>query len=183
MLVIYSVRNDQHHRISDSRFVGADQSSDEVVLMKIIAVLRTLMLTPVGLLMTNEMVCEILQSCSKICFESRLSDLLKKTAELALNDMIQLLFTRLPTFSEENSPVLKKLKMRNSGQNERKSKRKRAKDSSETRKQKQDMQKSPKPSKSREDATALSPTAGEKKSLDESALTATPGMLSIFLKL
>jgi hypothetical protein len=29
--------------------------------------------------------------------------------------MIQLLFTRLPTFSEENLPLLKKLKMRNSG--------------------------------------------------------------------
>ena len=44
-----------------------------------------------------------------------MSDLLRKTAELALTDMIQLLFTRLPTFSEENLPLLKKLKMRNSG--------------------------------------------------------------------
>jgi len=48
-------------------------------------------------------------------FQTRLSDLLRKTAELALTDMIQLLFTRLPTFSEENLPLLKKLKMRNSG--------------------------------------------------------------------
>ena len=66
-----------------------------------------------------------------------LSDLLRKTAELTLNDMIQLLFTRLPTFTEENLPLLKKLKMRNSGQNEGKSKRKRTKDSSEARKQRQ----------------------------------------------
>ncbi len=44
-----------------------------------------------------------------------MSDLLRKTAELALTDMIQLLFTRLPTFSEENLPLLKKLKMRNTG--------------------------------------------------------------------
>ena len=36
-----------------------------------------------------------------------LSDLLRKTAELTLNDMIQLLFTRLPTFTEENLPLLK----------------------------------------------------------------------------
>ena len=66
-----------------------------------------------------------------------LSDLLRKTAELTLNDMIQLLFTRLPTFTEENLPLLKKLKMRNSGQNEGKSKRRRTKDSSEARKQRQ----------------------------------------------
>ena len=96
--------------------------------MKILAVLRVLMLSPVGILLTNEGVCEILQSTFKICFEIRLSDLLRKTAELALNDMIQLLFKRLPTFSEENLPLLKKLKMRNSGSNEGKSRRKRHED-------------------------------------------------------
>lgn len=96
--------------------------------MKILAVLRVLMLSPVGILLTNEGVCEILQSTFKICFEIRLSDLLRKTAELALNDMIQLLFKRLPSFSEENLPLLKKLKMRNSGSNDGKSRRKRHED-------------------------------------------------------
>ena len=96
--------------------------------MKILAVLRTLMLSSVGLLLTNEGVCEILQSTFRICFETRLSDLLRKTAELALNDMIQLLFKRLPTFSEENLPLLKKLKMRNTGPNDGKSRRKRHED-------------------------------------------------------
>ena len=60
------------------RFVGVDPSSDEVVLMKIIAVLRLLMLSPVGLTLTNESVCEIMQSTFRICFENRLSDLLRK---------------------------------------------------------------------------------------------------------
>ncbi len=103
-------------------------------------------MSTVGLLLTNEGVCEILQSTFRICFETRLSDLLRKTAEMALNDMIQLLFKRLPTFSEENLPLLKRLKMRNTGQTEGKSKRKRAKDSSETKKQRQ-QQKSPRPKK------------------------------------
>ena len=94
------------------RFVGVDPSSDEVVLMKILEVLRTLMLSPVGLILTNESVCEIMQSTFRICFETRLSELLRKTAEHALADMIQLLFTRLPSFSEEFLPLLKKLKMR-----------------------------------------------------------------------
>ena len=44
------------------RFVGLDPSSDEVVLMKILALLRLLMVSPVGLLLTNESVCEIMQS-------------------------------------------------------------------------------------------------------------------------
>lgn len=109
------------------RFVGVDPSSDEVVLMKIIAVLRLLMLSPVGLTLTNESVCEIMQSTFRICFENRLSDLLRKTAEMALADMIQLLFTRLPTFSEDYLPLLKKLKMRSIGASDKPDKPKRSK--------------------------------------------------------
>lgn len=63
-------------------------------------VLRTLLLTPVGRLLSNESVCEIMQSCFRICFETRLSELLRKSAESTLADMIQLLFTRLPTFKQ-----------------------------------------------------------------------------------
>lgn len=59
--------------MTHARFVGTDPSSDEVVLMKILQVLRTLLLTPVGAHLTNESVCEIMQSCFRICFELRLS--------------------------------------------------------------------------------------------------------------
>lgn len=84
--------------VTHARFVGTDPNSDEVVLLRIVQVLKTLLLTPVGSLLTNESVCEIMQSCFRICFESRLSELLRKVAEYMLMDMIQLLFTRLPTF-------------------------------------------------------------------------------------
>ncbi|XP_026046561.1 Golgi-specific brefeldin A-resistance guanine nucleotide exchange factor 1 isoform X2 [Astatotilapia calliptera] len=87
--------------VTHARFVGTDPASDEVVLMKILQVLRTLLLTPVGAHLTNESVCEIMQSCFRICFEMRLSELLRKTAEHTLVDMVQLLFSRLPQFKEE----------------------------------------------------------------------------------
>ncbi|CAM1293367.1 GBF1 (predicted) [Pycnogonum litorale] len=104
--------------ITHARFVGTDPGSDEVVLIKILHVLRTLLLTPVGALLTNESVCEIMQSCFRICFEMRLSELLRKSAEHSLMDMVQLLFSRLPQFSEDStkpgyfSSMNKKLKMR-----------------------------------------------------------------------
>ena len=69
--------------------------------MKILHVLRTIVLTPVGALLTNEAVCEIMQSCFRICFEMRLSELLRKAAEHTLVDMIQLLFSRLPQFRDD----------------------------------------------------------------------------------
>ncbi|XP_047458727.1 Golgi-specific brefeldin A-resistance guanine nucleotide exchange factor 1 isoform X2 [Mugil cephalus] len=87
--------------VTHARFVGTDPASDEVVLMKILQVLRTLLLTPVGAHLTNESVCEIMQSCFRICFEMRLSELLRKSAEHTLVEMVQLLFSRLPQFKEE----------------------------------------------------------------------------------
>uniref|UniRef100_A0A4W6FHC9 Golgi-specific brefeldin A-resistance guanine nucleotide exchange factor 1 n=1 Tax=Lates calcarifer TaxID=8187 RepID=A0A4W6FHC9_LATCA len=105
-----------------ARFVGTDPASDEVVLMKILQVLRTLLLTPVGAHLTNESVCEIMQSCFRICFEMRLSELLRKSAEHTLVDMVQLLFSRLPQFKEEAKSYvganMKKLKMRAGGMSE-----------------------------------------------------------------
>lgn len=59
--------------MTHARFVGTDQSSDGVVLMKILQVLRTLTLAPEGAALTNESLCEIMLSCFKICFETRLS--------------------------------------------------------------------------------------------------------------
>ncbi|XP_052006879.1 Golgi-specific brefeldin A-resistance guanine nucleotide exchange factor 1 isoform X1 [Xyrauchen texanus] len=108
--------------VTHARFVGTDPASDEVVLMKILQVLRTLLLTPVGAHLTNESVCEIMQSCFRICFEMRLSELLRKSAEHTLVDMVQLLFSRLPQFKEEAKSYvgtnMKKLKMRAGGMNE-----------------------------------------------------------------
>ncbi|XP_066304243.1 Golgi-specific brefeldin A-resistance guanine nucleotide exchange factor 1-like isoform X1 [Branchiostoma lanceolatum] len=105
--------------VTHARFVGTDPGSDEVVLMKILQVLRTLLLTPVGAYMTNESVCEIMQSCFRICFEMRLSELLRKSAEHTLVDMVQLLFSRLPQFKDDAKAGIlanmKKLKMRAGG--------------------------------------------------------------------
>ncbi|CAB3230203.1 unnamed protein product [Arctia plantaginis] len=59
--------------VTHARFVGTDHSSDGVVLMKILQVLRTLMLSPEGAMLTDESVCEIMLSCFRICFETRLT--------------------------------------------------------------------------------------------------------------
>ncbi|XP_077538391.1 sec7 domain-containing protein garz [Haemaphysalis longicornis] len=102
--------------VTHARFMGIDPASDEVVLMKILRVLRSLLLSHMGALLSNESVCEMMQSCFRICFETRLSELLRKSAEQALMDMVQLLFSRLPQFSEvAKGGCSKKLKMRASG--------------------------------------------------------------------
>ncbi|GBP56447.1 Golgi-specific brefeldin A-resistance guanine nucleotide exchange factor 1 [Eumeta japonica] len=88
--------------VTHARFVGTDHSSDGVVLMKILQVLRTLMLSPEGVMLTDESVCEIMLSCFRICFETRLTELLRRNAEQCLRDMTQLIFMRLPQFPLED---------------------------------------------------------------------------------
>ncbi|CAF3568134.1 unnamed protein product, partial [Rotaria sp. Silwood2] len=91
--------------VTHTRFVGTNPNDDEVVLMRILQVLRSLLLSPIGSQMTNDTVCEILQSCFRICFETRLSELLRKTSEHVLIDMVQLLFVRLPQFKDDTTSV------------------------------------------------------------------------------
>ncbi|CAH1155460.1 unnamed protein product [Phaedon cochleariae] len=117
------------HNIADAvthaRFVGTDQSSDGVVLMRILQVLRTLTLSPEGTNLTNESLCEIMLSCFRICFEIRLTELLRKTAEHYLRDMVQLVFMRLPQFSDDlRAAALKQFKMHPGALDQTKTKRK-----------------------------------------------------------
>lgn len=65
--------------VTHARFVGGDNNSDGVVLLKIVQVLRTLMLSPEGSFLSNESVCEIILSCFRICFETRLNGELKRS--------------------------------------------------------------------------------------------------------
>ncbi|XP_064073514.1 Golgi-specific brefeldin A-resistance guanine nucleotide exchange factor 1 [Vanessa tameamea] len=89
--------------VTHARFVGTDHSSDGVVLLKILQVLRTLMLSPEGAMLTDESVCEIMLSCFRTCFETRLTELLRRNAEQSLRDMTQLIFMRLPQFPPEDA--------------------------------------------------------------------------------
>ena len=88
--------------VTKARFIGTDSSNDEVVLMKILNVLHELIVRRFSCL-KNSAVCEIMQSCFRIAFEPRLSELLRKSSEQALIDMVQVLFQRIPEFDDEDS--------------------------------------------------------------------------------
>ena len=88
--------------VTKARFVGTDSSSDEVVLMRILSVLENLIVQPFYTL-SNSLVCEIMQSCFRIAFESRLTELLRKTAVKSLSLMVRALFSRISHFEDEES--------------------------------------------------------------------------------
>ncbi|KRX76016.1 Golgi-specific brefeldin A-resistance guanine nucleotide exchange factor 1 [Trichinella sp. T6] len=114
--------------VTRARFVGTDPSFDEVVILRILQVLRALLLSPAGALLTDETVCEMLQSCFRICFEEGLSQLLRKAAESCLKDMVQLIFKRLADFREDpRHPYVRRLQTRASSRDETFSSRRRLK--------------------------------------------------------
>lgn len=86
--------------------MGTDQSSDGVTFMRVIEVLHTLIRSPEGAAVSNVSMCEVMLSCFKISFEPRLSELLRRSAEKSLKDMVLLFFMRLPQFAEERSDTM-----------------------------------------------------------------------------
>ncbi|GMR39825.1 hypothetical protein PMAYCL1PPCAC_10020, partial [Pristionchus mayeri] len=78
------------------------------------------LLSPAVRLLSNEAVCDMMQSCFRICFELHLSELLRVAARTTLADMTQLIFTRLPTFEDDlRHPYIRKLVMNTKGKQRR----------------------------------------------------------------
>ncbi|KAH7731336.1 Sec7 domain containing protein [Aphelenchoides avenae] len=102
---------------TQAKFTGSsDADKDECVLFNLLKLLRTLFQSSYGRFLSNESVCEIMQCGFRICFESSLSSLIRKTAESTLSDITQLLFIRLPTFQEDTRhPYIRKLVMKSRG--------------------------------------------------------------------
>ncbi|WKY01718.1 hypothetical protein Q1695_015600 [Nippostrongylus brasiliensis] len=127
------------YAVVHTKFIGGKSSgSDECVLFKILLVLRSLLLSPPGSLLSNEAVCDMMQSCFRIVFEQHLSPLLRKAAEATLSDMTQLIFTRLPTFHEDaRHPYIRKLVMNTKGEKRR---RRRRRTESEVESEKDDLE-------------------------------------------
>jgi brefeldin A-resistance guanine nucleotide exchange factor 1 len=94
-------------RISEAlchaRFYGDNPSSDEIPLMKILQVLRTLLLSECGKLLSNDNVWEIFKACFNICFETRLSELLRHSAYITLDNMVAAIFSNLNLIAEKDS--------------------------------------------------------------------------------
>lgn len=86
--------------VTHCRFEATDPDSDEVVLMKILQVLLSCINSPLGWLLPNDLVIEMVQTCFRMSNQARLSELLRKNAENTLIEMIKSIFY---TFSRNNS--------------------------------------------------------------------------------
>ncbi|KNF04843.1 hypothetical protein PSTG_01897 [Puccinia striiformis f. sp. tritici PST-78] len=77
------------------RFEASDSTSDEIVLLKILDVLEHALTGPVGYILTDGAVCQMMETGLSMCCQMRLSEMLRRSAERTMQVMVSAIFRRL----------------------------------------------------------------------------------------
>ncbi|XP_003742029.1 Golgi-specific brefeldin A-resistance guanine nucleotide exchange factor 1, partial [Galendromus occidentalis] len=101
------------HAMKKISYITEDAASDKIVLMKFLRAIRSLLLSQVGCLLSNSGACELIQAIIKIIFDPGFGVSLKEMAEQTWGEVVQLMFARLPQFSEDVEDLqLKQLRIK-----------------------------------------------------------------------
>ncbi|KAK6332364.1 GDP/GTP exchange factor for ARF [Orbilia brochopaga] len=81
--------------ITHCRFEASDSSQDEVVLLRILRLMEVMMYGPGSGVLGDESVCEMMETALSICCQMRLSEVLRRSAEMSMVTMCQVVFEKL----------------------------------------------------------------------------------------
>ncbi|KAK9360492.1 hypothetical protein V1504DRAFT_153401 [Lipomyces starkeyi] len=102
--------------ITHCRFEASDSSQDEVVLLRILRLMECMMCGIGGDLLSDESVCEMMETGLSMCCQMRLSEMLRRSAEMSMVTMCQRAFELLKQIEPEaNSSTLEAMTSTNSG--------------------------------------------------------------------
>ncbi|KAJ5315468.1 hypothetical protein N7476_005775 [Penicillium atrosanguineum] len=90
--------------ITHCRFEASDSSADEIVLLRILKLMEGMLSRPEGELLGDESVCEMMETGLSMCCQGRLSEVLRRSAEMAMVNMCQVIFMRLSHLDQTVSP-------------------------------------------------------------------------------
>ncbi|EXJ84716.1 hypothetical protein A1O3_05386 [Capronia epimyces CBS 606.96] len=90
--------------ITHCRFEASDTAADEVVLLRILRLMESIISRPEGQLLGDESICEMMSTGLSMCCQARLSEVLRRSAEMAMVTMCQVVFSRLKTLRVEEVP-------------------------------------------------------------------------------
>ncbi|KAJ9653623.1 GDP/GTP exchange factor for ARF [Neophaeococcomyces mojaviensis] len=92
--------------ITHCRFEASDTAADEVVLLRILRLMELIISRPEGSLLGDESICEMMSTGLSMCCQTRLSEVLRRSAEMAMVTMCQIVFGRLAELKIEAMPML-----------------------------------------------------------------------------
>ena len=87
--------------ITHCRFEASDSAADETVLLRILKLMEGMLSGPGGDLLGDESVCEMMETGLSMCCQMRLSELLRRSAEMSMITMCQTVFERLKYLEAE----------------------------------------------------------------------------------
>lgn len=87
--------------ITHCRFEASDATTDEIVLLRILRLMEGMIAGPGGDILGDESVCELMETGLSMCCQSRLSELLRRSAEISMVAMCQVIFERLKHLETE----------------------------------------------------------------------------------
>jgi hypothetical protein len=95
--------------ITHCRFEASDSPADEIVLLRILKLMESMVSGQAGEVLGDESICEMMETGLSMCCQSRLSELLRRSAEIAMVSMCHVIFKRLKTLEIEFPEELQKL--------------------------------------------------------------------------
>ena len=87
--------------ITHCRFEASDSATDEIVLFRILKLMEGMITGPVGEVIGDESMCEMMETGISMCCQVRLSELLRRSAEVSMVTMCQTIFERLKHLDAE----------------------------------------------------------------------------------
>lgn len=87
--------------VTHCRFEGDNSPSDEVVFLRILKLMEDMICGPTGEVLGDQSVCEMMECALSICCHLRMSEMLRRSAEISMVTMCQVIFARLRTLESE----------------------------------------------------------------------------------
>jgi brefeldin A-resistance guanine nucleotide exchange factor 1 len=87
--------------VTHCRFEGDNTSSDEVVFLRILKLMEDMICGASGDVLGDQSVCEMMECALSICCHLRMSEVLRRSAEISMVTMCQTIFARLKTLETE----------------------------------------------------------------------------------
>lgn len=91
--------------VTNCRFEASDSAAEEIVLLRILKLMECMVCRPEGRLLGDGSVCELMSTCLEICCQARLSDVLRRAAEITMISLCQVIFSRLKSLPIEPLPT------------------------------------------------------------------------------
>jgi len=81
--------------LTHCRFEASNTAADEIVFLRILRLMEGIIAGPGGEILSDESMCQIMETGLRLCCEARLTQMLQRSAEISMVSMCQVVFERL----------------------------------------------------------------------------------------